>query len=64
MSGLIEAKKILEQIKKDLNSGKIDYSVAKSQAIPYLVILNGKAKEIAKKFKKNYYPITFTNYMR
>lgn len=54
----------LMQIKTALACGWISYDEAKIEAEPLLERLNDKAKEVAKKYKRNFYPFTFTEIMR
>ena len=54
----------IETIKMALAYGYISYDEAKIEAKPILDRINKKGKEIAKKYNKNYYPITFTEIIR
>lgn len=54
----------IEEIKIALACGFISYEEAKIEAKPILDKINKKGKEIAKKYGKKYYPITFTEIMR
>lgn len=54
----------IEEIKMALACGFISYEEAKVEAKPILDEINKKGREIAKKYGKNYYPITFTEVMR
>ena len=54
----------IEELKLALAYGYISYDEAKIEAKPILDRINKKGKEIAKKYGKNYYPITFNELMR
>ncbi|MDZ4726187.1 MAG: hypothetical protein SH817_08515 [Leptospira sp.] len=54
----------LKLIKLMLLSGEIDYERAKEKAKPYIEILNAKANIIARKYGKQFYPISFLGFMR
>lgn len=54
----------LNKIKHDLAYGKIDYDIAKQQAIVPLKELNTEAEKIAKKFSRKHYQFTFASFMR
>lgn len=54
----------IEELKLALAYGHISYDEAKIEAKPILDKINKKGKEIAKKYGKKYYPITFTEIMR
>ena len=59
-----KAHNALQAIKLKYNGGKISQEEAKKLAQPYLDIVNEKAKEIADRYGRKFYPITFINYMR
>lgn len=54
----------IEELKLALAYGYISYDEAKTEAKPILDRINKKGKEIAKKYGKHYYPITFNELMR
>ena len=54
----------IEAIKMALGCGFISYDEAKIEAKPILDRINKKGREIAKKYGKHYYPITFNELMR
>ena len=54
----------IEEIKIALACGFISYDEAKMEAKPILDKINKKGKEIAKKYGKNFHPITFTEVIR
>ena len=61
---IVEAWEHLNQIKFVYKMGGMTYEDAKSQCEPHLAVINARAKEIAKEFKKTHYPLTFTKIMR
>lgn len=44
--------------------GKVDRETAKEYIMPYLVYVNSKQKELAKKYNQKYKEITFSYYVR
>lgn len=54
----------IEEIKIALACGFISYEEARVEAKPILDKINKKGREIAKKYGKKYYPITFIEVMR
>lgn len=54
----------IQEIKMSLALGYISYDEAKEEARPILDRINDRGREIAKKYGKKYYPITFTEIMR
>lgn len=51
-------------IRGKLLSGILSYDQAKLEATPVIEEMNRIGKEIAKRFKKKFYPFTFTGLMR
>lgn len=64
MEQTLQNRKDIEEIKIALALGYISYDEAKIEAKPILDRINKKGKEIAKKYNKNYYPVTFTEIIR
>lgn len=60
----IQNREDIAEIKKALALGYISYDEAKIEAKPVLDRINKKGKEIAKKYNKNYRPITFIEIIR
>lgn len=62
-----QARKNLEdirEIKISLALGYITYDEAKKEAKPIIERINKRGREIAKKYNKNYYDLTFSEIMR
>ena len=64
MEQALQNREEIKEIKIALALGYISYDEAKIEAKPILDRINKKGKEIAKKYNKNYYPITFTEIIR
>ena len=60
----LQNKQDIEEIKKALALGYISYDEAKIEAEPILSRINKKGQEIAKKYDKPYYKITFSEIIR
>ena len=54
----------LDTIKAKMTLWEITIEQAKLDVVPYLDEVNKRWKQIAKKFGKKFYPITFTNIAR
>lgn len=59
-----DARYQIQIIKLRLLSKEIGYKEARELAAPHLKTLNEKGRQIAKKYNRNHYPITFTGIMR
>lgn len=64
MEQAIRNRKEIEQIKLSLGAGVLSYDEAKEQAQPIIDRINKRGREIAKKYGKKHYPITFIELMR
>lgn len=60
----LENRKAIADVKMALAVGEISYDEAKKKISPILNSINVRGKEIAKKYGKNYRPITFTEVIR
>lgn len=54
----------LGSIKVRLKMGGTSYDDAVIEAKPHLEVINAEMKILSKKFKKAFYPLTFTKVMR
>lgn len=60
----IQNRQDIEEIKASLAYGYITYYEAKLEAQPIIDRINKRGREIAKKYGKTYYPITFEAIIR
>jgi hypothetical protein len=55
----MEAQQELRHIVLRVSTGGLSYDDGKAMANPFLEIINNRGKEISKKFKKSYRPMTW-----
>ena len=54
----------MQKIRVAYNTGQMTREEAKALAEPIIERINAKAKELSKKYKVRYSPVTFTSLMR
>lgn len=64
MEQSVKNREEIQTIKMELACGFITYDEAKKKAKPVLDRINAKGMEIAKKYGRKHYPITFVEVMR
>jgi hypothetical protein len=60
----VNAQDKIMEIRIRLGLGKITYEEAREQVVPYLEVINAKGREVARRFNRTHYPLTFSGAMR
>lgn len=58
------ARRLIEQIRLELNTGEISYEEAKRAAAEPIATLNDRAREISREHGVRFQPLTFAGLMR